>query len=457
MNPERSERIEIPVLPLRDVVVYPHMVIPLFVGREKSIRCLEAAMDHDKKIMLVAQKEASTDEPGVNDLFTVGTVASILQMLKLPDGTVKVLVEGLQRARITTLSDDGEHFSAKAEYLDSPELDEREQEVLVRTAISQFEGYIKLNKKIPPEVLTSLNSIDDPARLADTIAAHMPLKLADKQPVPVSAIHSELQALVIDHDQTYASNILQQLQQLQITGQAVHSLKEANNKLAAAIKTSSDYTTAIIVYNPQLDLETMLNGLRQLSSTLKIALAITFSDLSQTIKDYSFDALLILPLFATNLAQVLNKMHQTNTTRTQHLLPSAANEPNCSGKRILLVEDNPLNMEIACELIGMTGAMIEEATDGAAALTKIAQAPENHYDLVFMDVQMPKLNGYDATKAIRKLSRKDVKSLPIVAMTANAFLDDIKKEREAGMNAHITKPFHLEELFAVISEWLQCK
>ena len=101
MNPERSERIEIPVLPLRDVVVYPHMVIPLFVGREKSIRCLEAAMDHDKKIMLVAQKEASTDEPGVNDLFTVGTVASILQMLKLPDGTVKVLVEGLQRARIS--------------------------------------------------------------------------------------------------------------------------------------------------------------------------------------------------------------------------------------------------------------------------------------------------------------------------------------------------------------------
>jgi ATP-dependent Lon protease len=183
MNPERSERIEIPVLPLRDVVVYPHMVIPLFVGREKSIRCLEAAMDHDKKIMLVAQKEASTDEPGVNDLFSVGTVASILQMLKLPDGTVKVLVEGLQRARITTLSDSGEHFAAQAEYLESPAVDEREQEVLVRTAINQFEGYIKLNKKIPPEVLTSLNSIEDAARLADTIAAHMPLKLADKQSV----------------------------------------------------------------------------------------------------------------------------------------------------------------------------------------------------------------------------------------------------------------------------------
>ncbi|MFT8210686.1 MAG: endopeptidase La [Symbiopectobacterium sp.] len=185
MNPERSERIEIPVLPLRDVVVYPHMVIPLFVGREKSICCLEAAMDHDKKIMLVAQKEASTDEPSINDLFSVGTVASILQMLKLPDGTVKVLVEGLQRARITTLSDGGEHFAAQAEYLTSPAIDEREQEVLMRTAVNQFEGYIKLNKKIPPEVLTSLNSIEieDAARLADTIAAHMPLKLADKQSV----------------------------------------------------------------------------------------------------------------------------------------------------------------------------------------------------------------------------------------------------------------------------------
>ncbi|MGV3068090.1 LON peptidase substrate-binding domain-containing protein, partial [Proteus mirabilis] len=110
MNPERPERIEIPVLPLRDVVVYPHMVIPLFVGREKSIHCLEAAMNDNKQIMLVAQKDASTDEPGVNDLFSVGTVASVLQMLKLPDGTVKVLVEGIRRAKITTLSDNGEYF-----------------------------------------------------------------------------------------------------------------------------------------------------------------------------------------------------------------------------------------------------------------------------------------------------------------------------------------------------------
>ncbi|ENQ1015480.1 endopeptidase La [Proteus mirabilis] len=183
MNPERPERIEIPALPLRDVVVYPHMVIPLFVGREKSIHCLEAAMNDNKQIMLVAQKDASTDEPGVNDLFSVGTVASVLQMLKLPDGTVKVLVEGIRRAKITTLSDNGEYFQAKAEYLDTPVVDEREQEVLNRTAINQFEGYIKLNKKIPPEVLVSLHAIEESAKLADTIASHMPLKLKDKQAV----------------------------------------------------------------------------------------------------------------------------------------------------------------------------------------------------------------------------------------------------------------------------------
>ncbi|AIW14624.1 endopeptidase La [Vibrio tubiashii] len=182
MNLERSERIEIPVLPLRDVVVYPHMVIPLFVGREKSIACLEAAMDNNKQVLLVAQKEADTDEPTQSDLFEVGTVATILQLLKLPDGTVKVLVEGQQRAKINHFIEN-EFFFADAEYLTTSELDEREQEVIVRSAINQFEGFIKLNKKIPPEVLTSLNGIDEAARLADTIAAHMPLKLAEKQNV----------------------------------------------------------------------------------------------------------------------------------------------------------------------------------------------------------------------------------------------------------------------------------
>ena len=183
MNLERSERIEIPVLPLRDVVVYPHMVIPLFVGREKSIRCLEAAMEQDKKVLLVAQKDASTDEPTVEEIFTVGTVANILQMLKLPDGTVKVLVEGGQRARLERMIDDKDFFVGEAQYIASSTIEEKDQDVLVRSAIGQFEGYIKLNKKIPPEVLTSISAIDDAARLADTMAAHMPLKLEDKQKV----------------------------------------------------------------------------------------------------------------------------------------------------------------------------------------------------------------------------------------------------------------------------------
>lgn len=196
-NTDQPERIEIPVLPLRDVVVYPHMVIPLFVGREKSIRCLESAMVCDKKIMLVAQKEATTDEPSINDLFLVGTISTILQMLKLPDGTVKVLVEGVTRARIIELTDTGNHFKADATYFKSKELDKREQEVLMRTVINQFEGYIKLNKKIPPEILTSLNNINDADRLADTVAAHMPLKLNDKQSIlEMSNITERLEYLI---------------------------------------------------------------------------------------------------------------------------------------------------------------------------------------------------------------------------------------------------------------------
>ncbi|GAA3533416.1 endopeptidase La [Zobellella aerophila] len=197
MTLERSERIETPVLPLRDVVVYPHMVIPLFVGREKSIRCLEAAMEQDKKVLLVAQKDATTDEPGADDIYQVGTVANVLQLLKLPDGTVKVLVEGGQRARLESLSEQDGYFVADAQYLATQPLDEKEQEVLVRSAITQFEGYIKLNKKIPPEVLTSLSAIEDAARLADTMAAHMPLKLEDKQKVlEISQVGERLEFLM---------------------------------------------------------------------------------------------------------------------------------------------------------------------------------------------------------------------------------------------------------------------
>ncbi|QJC32076.1 endopeptidase La [Enterobacteriaceae endosymbiont of Donacia versicolorea] len=197
MNSEISERIVIPVLPLRDVVVYPHMVIPLFIGRKKSIRCLEAAMNNDKKIMLVAQKDASNDNPNINDLFSVGTITSILQMLKLPDGTVKILVEGLYRAKITILSDNGNYFTAEIEYLSSPILEIKEQEILIRTAINQFENYTKLNKKIPPEVLNSLNNINNAAKLADTIAAHMTLKLSNKQLIlEMSNINERLEYLM---------------------------------------------------------------------------------------------------------------------------------------------------------------------------------------------------------------------------------------------------------------------
>jgi ATP-dependent Lon protease len=171
------------VLPLRDVVVYPHMVIPLFVGREKSIVALDLAMKADKRILLVAQKQADVDDPKADDLYRVGTIATILQLLKLPDGTVKVLVEGVDRASIETLTE-GEFFSAEVTAMpDLERYEEREMDVLTRSVISQFEQYVKLNKKVPPEVLTALAGIEQAGRLADTVAAHMSLKLAEKQKV----------------------------------------------------------------------------------------------------------------------------------------------------------------------------------------------------------------------------------------------------------------------------------
>jgi ATP-dependent Lon protease len=197
MTTELNNLRTMPILALRDVVVYPHMVIPLFVGREKSIQCLEAAMDNDKQIFLVAQKDAGIDEPAVDDIYTVGTVATILQLLKLPDGTVKVLVEGNVRGQIEKYIDVEPFFTGEIKSIEAETLDDAEQEVLIRSAVSQFEGYVKLNKKIPPEVLTSLNGIEDAARLADTMAAHMPLKLAEKQKVlEMNAIVERLEYLM---------------------------------------------------------------------------------------------------------------------------------------------------------------------------------------------------------------------------------------------------------------------
>ncbi len=174
----------VPVLPLRDVVVYPHMVIPLFVGREKSVRALDAAMANDKQILLVAQQSAEVDDPNSSQMHRIGTLSTILQLLKLPDGTIKVLVEGVERARIVDLIRDQEYFAAHIQLLEpQPSLDEREVDVLTRSVLGLFDQYVKLNKKIPPEILTSLAGIEDPARLADTIAAHMSLRLDEKQRV----------------------------------------------------------------------------------------------------------------------------------------------------------------------------------------------------------------------------------------------------------------------------------
>ena len=171
----------LPVLPLRDIVVFPHMIVPLFVGREKSVRALEAVMKDDKQILLVAQKNAAQDDPGTDDLYQVGTVSTVLQLLKLPDGTVKVLVEGGRRARIVAYKETTSHFEAFAEPVEEELAEPREAEALARTVVSQFEQYMKLNKKIAPEVLVSINQIEEPAKLADTVASHLGLKIPEKQ------------------------------------------------------------------------------------------------------------------------------------------------------------------------------------------------------------------------------------------------------------------------------------
>ena len=186
-NPNNSKAIEpdglMPLLPLRDVVVYPHLVIPLFVGRAKSVKALEIASDTNKQILLVAQKSANKDEPDAEDLYEIGTLATVLQMLKLPDGTVKVLVEGLHRVRVSEFIETEECFLAKAEKIPDPVENDSETEALMRTVFTQFDQYVKLNKKIPPEILTSLATINEAGRLADTISAHLTLKLEEKQKI----------------------------------------------------------------------------------------------------------------------------------------------------------------------------------------------------------------------------------------------------------------------------------
>jgi ATP-dependent Lon protease len=187
------------VLPLRDIVVFPHMIVPLFVGREKSVRALEEVMGGDKQILLVAQKNAAQDDPQPGDIHAVGTVGTVLQLLKLPDGTVKVLVEGVKRARITSFTNNETYFQANAEPMDERVVEARETEALARSVVSEFEQYIKLNKKIPPEVLVSLNQIEDASKLADTVASHLQLKIADKQTLLETELVSERLEKVYAH------------------------------------------------------------------------------------------------------------------------------------------------------------------------------------------------------------------------------------------------------------------
>ena len=181
MSVEVSNKTTFPLLPLRDVVVYPQIVQPLFVGRAKSIKALEEAMSTDKQVLLVAQKNASDDDPGAQQLFDIGTIATILQLIRLPDGTVKVLVEGLERAQITEINEKSDYLVAEARLLVADGMSEQEASALVRSLLSQFDQYVQLSKKIPPEVMTSISSIDDPGRLVDTISSHMALQLTEKQ------------------------------------------------------------------------------------------------------------------------------------------------------------------------------------------------------------------------------------------------------------------------------------
>lgn len=192
-----SEIYNIPLLPLRDVVVYPQMVIPLFVGREKSIAALEQAMEGDKEVLLVAQKNASEDDPGAADIFNIGTVSTIVQLLKLPDGTVKVLVEGGQRATVSHVVESEGFYSATANTLEQQDLPEKEAELLVKTTMGQFDQYVNTSKKVPSEVMSSLNGIDEPGKLADTIAAHLSLDVAQKQEIlELNDIHSRIEFIM---------------------------------------------------------------------------------------------------------------------------------------------------------------------------------------------------------------------------------------------------------------------
>lgn len=229
-----EEQQEYPVLPLRDVVVFPHMVIPLFVGREKSIAALDEATEKDKQLFLVAQKDAGNDNPTPEEMYEVGTLATILQLLKLPDGTVKVLVEGTQRAKVIKYTETDKTLSAEVEIQESETLPEREKEVLARSLTTEFEQYVKLNKKLPPEILSSLSGIDEVGRLADSIAAHMILKVEQKQQVLESI------------------DLKQRVEQLILMMEAEIDLLEVENRIRGRVKRQMEKSQREYYLNEQI-------------------------------------------------------------------------------------------------------------------------------------------------------------------------------------------------------------
>ncbi len=223
-----------PVLPLRDIVVFPHMIVPLFVGREKSVRALEDVMKDDKQILLVAQKNAGQDNPQPEDIHSVGTIASVLQLLRLPDGTVKVLVEGGQRAKITKYSENPDFFQVYAEPLPDVPGEQREVEALGRSVINQFEQYVKLNRKIPPEVLVSLNQIEDSSKLADTVASHLTVKISEKQEL------------------LEAANVIERLERVYALMEGEIGVLQVEKKIRSRVKRQMEKTQREYYLNEQL-------------------------------------------------------------------------------------------------------------------------------------------------------------------------------------------------------------
>ena len=258
----------IPLLPLRDVVIFPHMVAPLFVGREKSIRALEEAMKNDKKILLSAQKDAKTNDPGPEDIYSIGTVGSIVQMLRLPDGTVKVLVEGKNRASLKQFNDENKYFSVSVEDLEEKIPTDSETNAMMRTLVEAFEDYIKLNKRVPSETLATISAIDEPSKLSDTIASHLTFKLADKQEIlenldpsnRLEAIYEKIQSEleILQVEKKIRNRVKKQMEK----AQKEYYLTEQMKAIQKELGDKDDFKSEILEFEESLKKKVMPDDIR---------------------------------------------------------------------------------------------------------------------------------------------------------------------------------------------------